>query len=101
MLTIPAFRESLKQKRDWYEKELGIPVIGDGIDEAAIEPGRFPIVITSRDKKDSGIEVPLLEDLIRNYILLETQINFSNGHGYLKARTASASIFINSEFGTG
>ena len=50
---------------------MGIPVIGEGVREEHVEPGQFPIVITSRDNDDGGIDVPRIEGLIRKYILLE------------------------------
>lgn len=71
MLTVPSYREGWERKRKWYEDELGIPVIGEGAKDAHLEPGQFPIVITSRDNEDGGIDVPRIEGLIRKYILLE------------------------------
>ena len=63
--------ECWDRKRKWYEEKMGIPVIGDGAMDVNLEPGQFPIVITSRDKDDGGIDVPRIEGLIRKYILLE------------------------------
>jgi hypothetical protein len=70
MLTVPAYREGWERKRRWYEERMGIPVVGDGAPGATVEPGTFPIVITSRDGEDGGIDVPRIEELIREYILL-------------------------------
>lgn len=70
MLTVPAYRDGWARKRRWYEERMGIPVVGDGAPDASIKPGTFPIVITSRDGEDGGINVPRIEELIRQYILL-------------------------------
>ena len=72
MLTVPAYRDGWDRKRKWYEDELGIPVVGDGgLEGPDISPGSFPVVITSRDNEDGGIDVPHLESLAKKYILLE------------------------------
>jgi len=71
MLTVPSYREGWERKRKWYEEKMGIPVIGEGAANGKVNPGQFPIVITSRDNEDGGIDVPKIEGLIRKYILLE------------------------------
>jgi hypothetical protein len=72
MLTIPDYREKWKRKRKWYQETMGIPVVGDGIDDdLQVEPGEFPVVITSRDGEDGSIDSKRIEQLIRKYILLE------------------------------
>lgn len=71
MLTVPSYREGWERKRCWYEEQMGIPVIGEDVEAPQVEPGQFPIVITSRDNDDGGIDVPKIEGLIRKYILLE------------------------------
>ena len=71
MLTVPSYREGWERKRKWYEEKMRIPVIGSGVKDTHIEPGKFPIVITSRDNEDGGIDVPRIEGLIRKYVLLE------------------------------
>lgn len=71
MLTVPSYREGWEGKRKWYEEKIGIPVIGAGSGNGNVQPGQFPIVITSRDNEDGGIDVPRIEGLIRKYILLE------------------------------
>jgi exodeoxyribonuclease V alpha subunit len=72
MLNVPAYREGWERKRKWYEERLGIPVVGDGAaDRRDISPGTSPLVITSRDDDNGGIDVPHLEQLARQYILLE------------------------------
>lgn len=70
MLTVPAYRDGWERKRRWYEERMGIPVVGDAVSDANVEPGTFPIVITSRDGDDGSINVPKIEELIRKYILL-------------------------------
>jgi len=71
MLSVPAYRDGWEHKRRWYEERMGIPVVGDGVDDTNIKPGTFPIVVTSRDGDNGGINVPRIEELIRKYILLE------------------------------
>ena len=72
MLNVPAYREGWERKRKWYEERLGISVVGDGApDRRDISPGTSPLVITSRDDDNGGIDVPHLEQLARQYILLE------------------------------
>lgn len=51
---------------------MKITVIGAGVEGGpVVEPGVSPIVITSRDGDDGGIQVPVIEQLVRQYILLE------------------------------
>jgi hypothetical protein len=72
MLTIPSYREGWRRKHDWYVEHMGIPVVGDGaLKEDEIEPGTSPLVITSRDKADGGIDQQHIEMLAKKYILLE------------------------------
>ena len=72
MLTIPAHREGWARKRRWYEQRMGIPVVEKHAGESRyIEPGASPIVITSRDAEDGGIDAQHIERLARKYILLE------------------------------
>ncbi|MFC2023431.1 ATP-dependent RecD-like DNA helicase [Chloroflexota bacterium] len=72
MLSLPAYREGWERKRRWYEETMGIPVVGDGaLPGRDVEPGASPLVITSRDADDGGIDAQRIEYLARRYILLE------------------------------
>jgi exodeoxyribonuclease V alpha subunit len=72
MLSLPTYREDWERKRDWYKTALGIPVVGPGAREGALpEPGVSPVVITSRDREDGGIDEQEIERLAGRYILLE------------------------------
>lgn len=71
MLSVPSYREGWERKRKWYEEKMKIPVIGEEAHNDKIKLGQFPIVITSRDSDDGGIDVPKIEGLIRKHILLE------------------------------
>lgn len=71
MLASPLYREGWERKRKWYQEILGIPVIGDGAPDEKLDPGVFPLVITSADNEDGGIDVPRFESLIKKFILLQ------------------------------
>lgn len=72
MLNLPAYREGWERKRRWYEQTMDIPVVGPGAgSDQQIEPGTFPVVITSRDGDDGSIDAQEIERLARRYILLE------------------------------
>ena len=71
MLSVPSYREGWERKRRWYQDKLSVPVVGDGGTGIDADPGKFPVVITSRDGDDGGIDVPRIEELIRKYIVLE------------------------------
>ncbi len=72
MLSLPAYREGWERKRRWYEQTMGIPVVGPGaVPDRQVDPGTFPIVITSRDGNDGSIDAQAIERLARRYILLE------------------------------
>ena len=67
MLSVPAYREGWERKRHWYEERLGIPVVGDGVGEDRdVTPGTSPVVITSRDSDDGGIDAQRVEYLARS-----------------------------------
>lgn len=73
MLSLPAYRQGWERKRRWYEERLGIPVVGPGAaDDRTVEPGTFPIVITSRDGDNGSIDAREIERLARKYILLDS-----------------------------
>lgn len=70
LLNVPSYRESWRRKRRWYEETMGLPVVGPGgSDEGGVEPGTSPIVITSRDSEDGGIDQTNLQRLADKYIL--------------------------------
>ncbi|RRR72400.1 MAG: exodeoxyribonuclease V [Candidatus Viridilinea halotolerans] len=72
MLNLPVYREGWERKRRWYEQTMGIPVVGPGAaEDLQVEPGTFPVVITSRDGDDGSIDAQEIERLARRYILLE------------------------------
>ncbi len=72
MLNLPSYREKWERKRIWYEETMHIQVVGDGIvKEQEIKPGLSPIVITSRDRDDGGIDSQRIEQMIKKYILFE------------------------------
>jgi exodeoxyribonuclease V alpha subunit len=71
MLGVPAYREGWDAKRRWYEQTMGFPVVGDGAPGNEVKPGTSPIVITSRDGDNGGIDEQRIEQLARKYILLE------------------------------
>jgi exodeoxyribonuclease V alpha subunit len=72
MLSIPAYYEGWMRKRRWYEKTMGIPVVGEGAEDGRnVDPGISPLVITSRDGDDGSIDAQKIEQLARKYILLE------------------------------
>jgi len=72
MLSVPSYRSAWNRKRQWYIEHLGIPVVGDGaVGEEDVKPGTSPVVITSRDNDDGGIDAARIEHLARKYILLE------------------------------
>ncbi|MFQ5421275.1 MAG: ATP-dependent RecD-like DNA helicase, partial [Anaerolineae bacterium] len=72
MLSLPAYREGWERKRRWYEERMGFPVVGpggrDGLD---LDDYYGPIVITSAESEDGGIDVPAITQMARRYILQE------------------------------
>jgi exodeoxyribonuclease V alpha subunit len=72
MLSVPAYREGWERKRAWYTEKLGIPVVGPGGDGQELSDDHYgPLVITSVDDAQGGIDVPVLKQLVRKYILLQ------------------------------
>lgn len=72
MLSLPTYREGWDRKRRWYEERLGYPVVGPGGNSSADLAGYYgPVVITSAENDDGGIDVPALKQLARKYILQE------------------------------
>ena len=58
--------------RRWYEERLGMPVVGAAAEEGRdVKPGVSPVVITSRDGEDGGIDQQVIERLARGYVLLD------------------------------
>ena len=70
LLNVPSYRESWKRKRQWYEQTMEFPVVGPGgSGEKQVEPGTSPVVITSRDSEEGGIDQTHLERLAEKFIL--------------------------------
>jgi len=69
LLNVPSYRESWTRKRKWYEETMGLPVVGPGAPSGEeIEPEPSPIVITSRDSAEGGIDQKDLHELAEEYI---------------------------------
>lgn len=72
MLSLPTYREGWERKRRWYEEGMGFPVVGPGGGNNVDLTSYYgPIVITSAENEEGGIDVPSLEQLARRYILRE------------------------------
>jgi hypothetical protein len=73
MLNLPSYREKWERKRRWYREVMKIPIVGPGAENPDGFPvGTTPIVLTSVDKEDGGIDAQAIELLARKYILIES-----------------------------
>ena len=70
LLSLPAYREGWRRKRRWYKERMGFPVVGPGGQgEPSLDDYYGPIVITSTENEDGGIDVTTIEQIARKYIL--------------------------------